>query len=899
MKVLIFLGNDAGNQSIEPIVRGLRCRHHVKIVAQSNRDQQLQSFQDISNEIIPAEKYTKELVDWADCIFCTVLSATALRDYQKYIFCFCHMNACFDEPRGYDFVFTLGDADGWDVPKYFASMPVGLAKNDIPVTATPKKQILYIDAGHFPFGKTGQRQIAEMLLRICEAYQDYNICVKPRWFPGATDLDMSNPNFGHIYNELNELSPNGLPSNLELLYEYRSLQELIDESSCVISSCTSAYLDAAMRGKPLLIIKGIENEDMYHLRSAYFENLYQFMEGSGCVVDYSDILSCLPEGKMCNPRHLEQSFAYPNGAAKRVIEVMEYIYEHYIVNDIFPDIKQYHYETYQNELSFDNHLAMKDLLANRRFCATETCVVLTYKISQKIDWRPYYKEQMELCRYSVSGDPALRSYSRLKSKIIQVKCRHLLRHPEFIKNDVDESYYYYAVNEAGSKVELLNLYEKSTEPHSSLHYYVGMLYESIGQSALALHCLQKYLLESIPRNYPKYITDEYGSRIKAFRIVFSRLIELKAYEELAQYAKLFLFFAQRHPRENYFPRSPILSRVRNALRSNGFAAEAVELSRLVPNMIKRIKLLVRLMQKVKSRLRKKISKFKGQLYKLFYQVYQRWGRGPWFAPLRFLLLCWYRLKSLIGIYNTDEQEVLKFQARYSGEACFVVGNGPSLTAKDLEQIKAVGYPTFASNKIYKMFPQTNWRPDYYACFDTDVFQQNLHEILSQMKGTKFVNKRFKKMVQTYQKTMNASVTGIYYSCYYGWYRIRFQPQAANITSGGSVTFALIELAWMMGFRKIYLIGCDHNYDSFQGQAAITKIRADEQTNKDYFAKDYVRPGEIINVGDLQKSTKGYKIARKYIERHGGHLYNATRGGKLEVLERVDLDQILAEDGAGG
>ena len=56
----------------------------------------------------------------------------------------------------------------------------------------------------------------------------------------------------------------------------------------------------------------------------------------------------------------------------------------------------------------------------------------------------------------------------------------------------------------------------------------------------------------------------------------------------------------------------------------------------------------------------------------------------------------------------------------------------------------------------------------------------------------------------------------------------------------------------------------------------------------------MKPGELINVGDLEKATEGYRIARKYIERHGGHLYNATRGGKLEVLERVDLDELLEE-----
>ena len=53
--------------------------------------------------------------------------------------------------------------------------------------------------------------------------------------------------------------------------------------------------------------------------------------------------------------------------------------------------------------------------------------------------------------------------------------------------------------------------------------------------------------------------------------------------------------------------------------------------------------------------------------------------------------------------------------KYKGQRCFVIGNGPSLTAEDLNLLK--GEVTFASNRIYKMFEQTDWRPTYYAVFD--------------------------------------------------------------------------------------------------------------------------------------------------------------------------------------
>ena len=38
--------------------------------------------------------------------------------------------------------------------------------------------------------------------------------------------------------------------------------------------------------------------------------------------------------------------------------------------------------------------------------------------------------------------------------------------------------------------------------------------------------------------------------------------------------------------------------------------------------------------------------------------------------------------------------------------------------------------------------------------------------------------------------------------------------------------------------------------------------------------------------------EGYMCAKEYAERHEIKIYNATRGGKLEVFERVDFDSLF-------
>ena len=245
-----------------------------------------------------------------------------------------------------------------------------------------------------------------------------------------------------------------------------------------------------------------------------------------------------------------------------------------------------------------------------------------------------------------------------------------------------------------------------------------------------------------------------------------------------------------------------------------------------------------------------------------------------------------------GLYTRHEKELLRFRDTCGG-ACFIIGNGPSLRKEDLEGIARKGYATFASNKIYKIFPETEWRPDWYACVDRMVFSQNTDEILTQITCPMMLYHKTEPEVRDWEKKHGTEKDSVYFCTYHYCEGIeKFRPDAAVIESGGTVTYVLIELAWMLGYREIYLIGCDHHYASFAGQASGELIGTDAQTNRDYFMEGYLHPGEKMNVGNLEKSTAGYETARRYIESHGGKIFNATRGGKLEVFERADIDQLV-------
>lgn len=40
--------------------------------------------------------------------------------------------------------------------------------------------------------------------------------------------------------------------------------------------------------------------------------------------------------------------------------------------------------------------------------------------------------------------------------------------------------------------------------------------------------------------------------------------------------------------------------------------------------------------------------------------------------------------------------------------------------------------------------------------------------------------------------------------------------------------------------------------------------------------------------------EGFKVAKKYADEHGINIYNATRGGMLEVFPRVNLEDVVGD-----
>ncbi len=227
-------------------------------------------------------------------------------------------------------------------------------------------------------------------------------------------------------------------------------------------------------------------------------------------------------------------------------------------------------------------------------------------------------------------------------------------------------------------------------------------------------------------------------------------------------------------------------------------------------------------------------------------------------------------KILRNLYNT-----------HKGERCFVIGNGPSLTAVDLDKLKSE--ICFGTNRIYHIFDQTQWRPDYYCAQDYNILIQDGKNI-SRYK----YRKKFIPIIKglCYKKIKKAVWVNLISKDFYPDLPEFSKDISVSLTDGYTVTYSCIQIAAYMGFKEIYLLGVDHNYSV---EKAPDGRIISHGAKKDHFSDD----DKVANIPEVFKSALSYEAAEKYAKTHGIKIYNATRGGKLETFERVDFDTIVA------
>lgn len=250
----------------------------------------------------------------------------------------------------------------------------------------------------------------------------------------------------------------------------------------------------------------------------------------------------------------------------------------------------------------------------------------------------------------------------------------------------------------------------------------------------------------------------------------------------------------------------------------------------------------------------------------------------WRTRLFFVQSCFEIQKILRAAGIHDEYKELKqIRNQYEGKRCFIIATGPSLTNEDI--LKLRNEYTFSMNAMCLKYNDLGWAPTFYGIQDEQIFHKLKDHIDNSSIKHIFVDGRYKKECRNnkiWKFFPRYSAYNSYDAYFYNKFYAKFSDDAHLVVYDGfTITYSLIQIAVYMGFKEIYLLGCDCGY------------------SKDPAKRYFVDHGVVgTHVNDYsERFFAAYRAADSYAKAHNVFIYNATRGGQLEIFPRVDLDKV--------
>lgn len=239
-------------------------------------------------------------------------------------------------------------------------------------------------------------------------------------------------------------------------------------------------------------------------------------------------------------------------------------------------------------------------------------------------------------------------------------------------------------------------------------------------------------------------------------------------------------------------------------------------------------------------------------------------------------------KRIIDIYQYQERRksryeyLEKYRNIYAGKRCFIIGNGPSLRKEDLTTLEQNNEISFAANGIYHIYNETPWRPTHYMLCDALAYTTMYDDIKNfeneNMFIAEFCYTNLKKIIKAKRFYL---INKLYHDKEFGF----SDDIVKGLYSGRTITYVMIQMACYMGIKEIYLLGVD-----WTGGKGTERI--------DFYQKDSVDVDKSCFDMFIEEKY-AYESALMYARKQDIQIYNATRGGKLEVFERVEFDNLFA------
>lgn len=343
------------------------------------------------------------------------------------------------------------------------------------------KKVLIIEQGAYPYGHKGKTQLANVFCEIAKNNPNMTFTVKPRYLPSEKGKQLHVLS-EHIYDFIHDK-----PDNLILLKEATVLEDIILDFDAAITTWSTAYLDAALLGLPIILIDGLDSIDVYNVRNQRINAAYDRLRHSGCVVNYKDLYNNPLPFRLVDEKYLAEEIYEPHlPCVPRVLELLEYLYKELIVTD--KRWKNIHQYTFQELVQHANHIPLIDVSSNeyrqRKRLFNETNKILQKFIfenrcmGQVLDISPIY----DIWNYNVTEettkDEITDAIKTLRATTANINDKFFMEHFDLVcKDRILQDYYFQWLFTNKKYQEILNYDDILICPESLYFYRAVILYK--------------------------------------------------------------------------------------------------------------------------------------------------------------------------------------------------------------------------------------------------------------------------------------------------------------------------------------------------------------------------------------------------------------------------------------
>ncbi|WP_432821423.1 hypothetical protein [Trichloromonas sp.] len=247
-----------------------------------------------------------------------------------------------------------------------------------------------------------------------------------------------------------------------------------------------------------------------------------------------------------------------------------------------------------------------------------------------------------------------------------------------------------------------------------------------------------------------------------------------------------------------------------------------------------------------------------------------------------------------------------FKDQHKGERCFILATGPSVAQQDLRSLAdehciAVSH-FFLHRDIRVISPQYHVVAPYHSPFtfaEVEKLVDGMHENYSKNTICFFCHAPYQySTYEFFRLHPEKSFQDTYLIDYTHSSDLNEQNHlrqstwdiAASPFQVRTVIYAAIQLAFYMGFKEVYLVGCDHDY-----------LHDTKRVSDHHFYKEEEGVSDVEHLSGFTTERwfkeyyfrwQQYRLMQEYAKQRGCQILNATKGGMLDVFPRVSLEDIL-------